>query len=426
MEGNCTVHRILFYIDGCIDDQELAGVMLGVFSAALWTLVHISFYTNQRRTMKINRYVMSSIMLHMIADGLSCIGAILAQQKSLQVIFALFGTVVNAAIGLHCWCSRTPSNDNIGTDQKGTKRKPVTEKYHCLCSALFLTLCLMFITMCVTEYLTISDDKIVYESSAKQQPYMHTIVIVGYILGSIGAVSYWFSKFYEIVESYRQTKHKGVHTCMYLTAITGDTTYLIGVYIQMSTVVYIIKTLPWTLARMGLIGIHVGIIFQRSCSSSREQTDDNVTLLKENRKSDESDWSDDSSTVICGTCDLQTSVKQIICRESPLFDKEITLYEKGVTEKVYYDKGDNPAINKDTNTNMESASSESPELEWDFEWSSDTKKRQFSKMDINKVSPYNGYYKVVEWFKKSCDIDSQSDVDDFTDSNNIFHKTGPK
>ncbi|CAC5385110.1 unnamed protein product [Mytilus coruscus] len=317
-----------------------------------------------------------------------------------SVIFALFGTVVNAAIGLHCWCSRTPSNDNIGTDHKGTKRKPVTEKYHCLCSAFFLTLCLMFITMCVTEYLTISDDKIVYESSAKLQPYMHTIVIVGYILGSIGAVSYWFSKFYEIVESYRQTRHRGVHTCMYLTAITGDTTYLIGVYIQMSTFVYIIKTLPWTLARMGLIGIHVGIIFQRSCSSSQQQTDDNVTLLKESRKSDESDWSDDSSTVICGTCDLQTSVKQIICRESPLFDKEITLYEKGVTEKVYYDKGDNPAINKDTTTNMESASSESPELEWDFEWSSDTKKRQFSKMDINKVSSYNGYYKVVECYIK--------------------------
>jgi len=42
MDGNCTVHRILFYIEGCIDDQELAGVMLGVFSAALWTLVHIS------------------------------------------------------------------------------------------------------------------------------------------------------------------------------------------------------------------------------------------------------------------------------------------------------------------------------------------------------------------------------------------------
>lgn len=28
-----------------------------------------------------------------------------------QVIFALFGTVVNAAIGLHCWCSK--SSDNV-------------------------------------------------------------------------------------------------------------------------------------------------------------------------------------------------------------------------------------------------------------------------------------------------------------------------
>lgn len=59
-----------------------------------------------------------------------------------------------------------------------------------------------------------------------------------------------------------------------------------------------------------------------------------LVYLFRNRKSDESDWSDDSSTVICGTCDLQTSVKHIICRESPLFDKEITLYEKGVSEKV--------------------------------------------------------------------------------------------
>lgn len=27
-----------------------------------------------------------------------------------KVIFALFGTVVNAAIGLHCWCSKSSEN----------------------------------------------------------------------------------------------------------------------------------------------------------------------------------------------------------------------------------------------------------------------------------------------------------------------------
>ena len=47
------------------------------------------FYTQQRRNMKLNRYVTSSITTHMIADGLSCIGAILSQQKSLQVWDAL-------------------------------------------------------------------------------------------------------------------------------------------------------------------------------------------------------------------------------------------------------------------------------------------------------------------------------------------------
>lgn len=400
MDGNCTVHRILFYIEGCIDDQELAGVMLGVFSAALWTLVHISFYTQQRRNMKLNRYVTSSITTHMIADGLSCVGAILSQQKSLQVIFALFGTVVNAAIGLHCWCSKSPDNV-IGGEHNGSHRRYIADRYHCLCSVIFLTLCLLFITMCVTQYLTISDDYVIYESSNQLQHHMHTILIVGYILGSIGTLSYWLSKFYEVIESYRNSKNRGVHTCMYLTAITGDTTYLIGVYIQMSSVVYAIQTLPWTLARMGLIGIHIGIIFQRSCGTPERKENDKITLLKHVGKSD-SEWSDDSSTVICGHCDLQTSVKQIICSDSPVIQREQTV------EPVSKAKSDKIPVK------VESASSESQELEWDFEWLSDTKKRQFTKMDIHKLSPYDGYYKVVEWFKKTCDNECHSDIDDFT------------
>ena len=35
-------------------------------------------------------------------------------------------------------------------------------------------------------------------------------------------------------------------------------------------------------------------------------------------------------------------------------------------------------------------------------------------MDIHKLSPYDGYYKVVEWFKKTCDNECNSDIDDFT------------
>lgn len=409
MDGNCTVHRILFYLQGCIDDQELAGVMLGVFSAALWTLVHMSFYTQRRKNRKMNRHVTSSITMHMMADGLSCMGAILSQQKSLQVIFALFGTVVNAAIGLHCWCSKTSENITVDEDRNVTMRRTGSDKYHCLCSTLFLTLCLMFITMCVTEYLTISDDHVIYENSKLLQPHMHTVLIVGYIMASVGTLSYWMSKFYEVVESYRNSRSKGIHTCMYLTAITGDTTYLLGVYIQMSTVVYIIQTLPWTIARMGLLGIHIGIIFQRRCFTQQRTENDKITLLNRVGKSD-SDWSDDSSTVICTTCDLQTSVKQMICSESPEFQEEAV--KSGSRLHPH-------SFNKELPNTMESASSESPELEWDFEWLSDTKRRQFTKLDIHKLSPYDGYFKVVEWFRKSCDNECLSDTDDFIGNSNL-------
>lgn len=409
MDGNCTVHRILFYLQGCIDDQELAGVMLGVFSAALWTLVHMSFYTQRRKNRKMNRHVTSSITMHMMADGLSCMGAILSQQKSLQVIFALFGTVVNAAIGLHCWCSKTSENITVDEDRNVTMRRTGSDKYHCLCSTLFLTLCLMFITMCVTEYLTISDDHVIYENSKLLQPHMHTVLIVGYIMASVGTLSYWMSKFYEVVESYRNSRSKGIHTCMYLTAITGDTTYLLGVYIQMSTVVYIIQTLPWTIARMGLLGIHIGIIFQRRCFTQQRTENDKITLLNRVGKSD-SDWSDDSSTVICTTCDLQTSVKQMICSESPEFQEEAVKSGSHLHPHSF---------NKELPNTMESASSESPELEWDFEWLSDTKRRQFTKLDIHKLSPYDGYFKVVEWFRKSCDNECLSDTDDFIGNSNL-------
>lgn len=62
-------------------------------------------------------------------------------------------------------------------------------------------------------------------------------------------------------------------------------------------------------------------------------------------------------------------------------------------------------------------------FQWDFEWLSEPKKKHSPKADKDKLTAYDGYYKVVEWFKKSWDMAPLSDTDDFIEKNNTKNET---
>ncbi|XP_021372930.1 uncharacterized protein LOC110462967 isoform X2 [Mizuhopecten yessoensis] len=433
--GNCTddVLWTLETIGGCASgDTGGLGVVFGVVCIPLWTFSQLALYLiycqpDGKASKTGTSHVTCIVVFHWVADVLSLFGCIMTHQLPLQTYYALTSASVHflAIVPAMLSSRRTRRSDkDMGETTfncKCLRHCCMTQSSCTAAMSILSAVSLVTVTMLQTPW---------YKSAVKRhdtpsnggnihsQP-LRLYVLTGYCLGALSAGLTWLTKFREVIQFYRPYSYTYIRVFLHFVAILSEGFYVTGVLYYNQSRVFILHSLPWTLARMGVAGIHIGILLQGSihyCSTKDIETDGGYPAIIHSTTSD-SDGSEEDHVMFefppmtfdgsANKDDISQTDEEGDLGNSyavfPSTNTAMTYSTDGKRQMFEYTYCDSPA---DTSSEQD--------LEWDFECpvvhrddrplTSSLKYARMTMGSLKSISSLesdSGYEKVVDWFKRS-------------------------
>ncbi|CAH1773140.1 unnamed protein product [Owenia fusiformis] len=392
------------YMGQCIhNDIQLAGFICGVVAVPLWMVAHIVLLRINHWEYKQSKEVSLMPILHLVlADTVNVMGAYMASQLGTQILIGLYFLLADIALCSHYIICNVPL----------TWRPQIIYnalKLHCwkrksgvsvlllpwALTGLYTSYRLIYNTSISTYSLQSNSNRILLGVNNQSEKWSTLIVTVGYLCGVISTLLYWVACLPRICRVFQEKTFSQRQCTFYLLSIPANLFYLIGVFTQATSHTLILHTLPWTVGRLGLIGIDIGMLLQilqnRRKQDGWHEIDESVVSLL-SRSDEEKELCPElgdeealwvplrppNNTYLNKMSkiakDLSSSSQFVETDHSDEYSEETVLPPSKETElsKTQTKLSVIPTIKAEsmTDTSSEGETMKQSDLEWDFEWGS--------------------------------------------------------
>ncbi|KAL4221578.1 hypothetical protein ACF0H5_019835 [Mactra antiquata] len=260
---NCTEGYtwVWIHVAQCLEHvYHVLGFASGLLAICFCAVAHTSVSITRSRDQDQKRNLRLSSVMYWLSEVLSLFGAVMSTQLSTQILYSIIMVPVYSTCCTYIFI-KTSSKQNQNHIKAKSKRKSFLGK--CM-YPLYILLPGVMLIVCENTVSQMSARNNMFEDRIPEEENgIPTYRLLGYIFGIMSGMLLVCVRALEILYVYSSFEYHRCYPIVYMTGITGSCFYVFSVSSQSMSTAFMYHTVPWTLPRLIIIGIDIGIFIQR-------------------------------------------------------------------------------------------------------------------------------------------------------------------